>query len=366
MTVKIRPYRNGGLEVDIRITLADGSPYRERKKAPVSTKSLALRWGTDREKHLIIHGIKDPKPAAPTLAAFVPQFLANARANREKASTIVGKQSILDNHLLPAVGTLPLDRVGPAEIAALKAALVDRAIKTVNNVLTCWNAVYTAAIALGLITTRPVIALLPSRKRKGHPFHGLEEYQRLVDAAAQDSSLALVVVLLGGDQGLRAGEIIALEWDDLALLARRMTINRADWHGVVDSPKGGQGRVIPLTQRTVLALQAHRHLAGPRVGYQTDGGALTQMVLYGIVRRVARKAGLTLFGVHTLRHTFCSHLAMKGVPARAIQELAGHEDLSTTLGYMHLSPRSTEDAIRALEGDHKEMGDTLGRKSSTH
>jgi len=53
--------------------------------------------------------------------------------------------------------------------------------------------------------------------------------------------------------------------------------------------------------------------------------------------------------VHVLRHTFCSHLAMKGAPARAIQELAGHQDLSTTQRYMHLSPAAIEGAIRLLD-----------------
>ncbi len=59
--------------------------------------------------------------------------------------------------------------------------------------------------------------------------------------------------------------------------------------------------------------------------------------------------GLQRAGVHILRHTFCLHLAMKGAPVRAIQELAGHADLSTTQRYMHLSPAATEDAIRLLD-----------------
>lgn len=53
---------------------------------------------------------------------------------------------------------------------------------------------------------------------------------------------------------------------------------------------------------------------------------------------------------HILRHTFCSHLAMRGAPARAIQELAGHQDLGTTQRYMHLSPAAVDAAIRLLDG----------------
>jgi hypothetical protein len=53
--------------------------------------------------------------------------------------------------------------------------------------------------------------------------------------------------------------------------------------------------------------------------------------------------------IHILRHTFCSHLAMQGATAKAIQELAGHRDLTTTQRYMHLSPAHKEAAIRLLD-----------------
>jgi integrase len=77
---------------------------------------------------------------------------------------------------------------------------------------------------------------------------------------------------------------------------------------------------------------------------------LTQREVQGLVRRAARRANLRNVGVHVLRHTFRSHLAMRGAPARAIQELAGHQELGTTQRYMHLSPAAIESAIRLLDG----------------
>jgi len=80
----------------------------------------------------------------------------------------------------------------------------------------------------------------------------------------------------------------------------------------------------------------------------TDLPLGSQKVVQGIMRRLARRAGAQE-GVHILRHTFCSHLAMQGAPSRAIQELAGHRDPGTTQRYMHLSPAALEAAIRLLE-----------------
>ena len=67
-----------------------------------------------------------------------------------------------------------------------------------------------------------------------------------------------------------------------------------------------------------------------------------------MMRRAARRANVKP-GVHILRHTFCSRLAMRAAPAGAIQEFAGHQDLGMTQCYMHLSPAALDAAIRLLE-----------------
>lgn len=180
-------------------------------------------------------------------------------------------------------------------------------------------------------------------------YHDFGDYGRLVVAARQESTTAAVIVLLGGDAGLRCGEILALQWSDVDLTRRQLTIARSDWRGHVSGTKSERVRHVLLTMQLAHALQAHRHLRGTWVVCQPNGEPLTQMIVYGTVRRAARRAGLCRHGVHVLRHTFCSHLAMRGAPARAIQELAGHQDLGTTQRYMHLSPAAIAAAIRFFD-----------------
>jgi uncharacterized protein (DUF433 family) len=119
---------------------------------------------------------------------------------------------------------------------------------------------------------------------------------------------------------------MALEWRDIDLAKRQLSIARSQWKAHVTAPKGGHVRHAPLTERLLETLKAARHLRGPRVICDEKGQPLTQKVVQVTVRRVATRAHVKP-GVHILRHTFCSHLAMRGAPARVIQELAGHQDL---------------------------------------
>jgi len=180
-------------------------------------------------------------------------------------------------------------------------------------------------------------------------FYDFEQYEQLAEAAKATDPACYLIVLLGGDAGLRCGEMMALEWRDVDLQKRQICVERSEWKGHVTVPKGGRLRYVPMTIRLAVALREHRHLRSARVLCERDGASLSAGVVKHHVERAARRAQIGESGVHRLRHTFCSHLAMRGAPARAIQELAGHTDLTTTQRYMHLSPAAIEGAIRLLD-----------------
>jgi integrase len=209
------------------------------------------------------------------------------------------------------------------------------------------SVVLRTAVDWGVIARVPCSIKLLKAPKNEACFHDFDEFERLVDVAGSETP-ALLVVLLGGEAGLRCGEMMALEWTDIDFAKRQLTVARSEWKGHVTMPKGGRIRYVPLTRRLSDALRAARHLRGLRVLCDSEGKPLTQKVMQVMVRRVARRANVRP-GLHILRHSFCSHLAMRGAPARAIQELAGHQDLGTTQRYMHLSPAALDAAIRLLE-----------------
>lgn len=212
----------------------------------------------------------------------------------------------------------------------VKRHLRNRAPKTVNNVLTVLNMLLKKAMEWDVIDRMPcTIRLLPIPKPSAG-FYDFDEYENLVTAARSSDSNTYLIVLLGGEAGLRCGEIIAVEWSDVDLGKRQLCVQRSEWRGHVTVPKGGRLRYVPMTARLAEALRRCRHLRLARVICQRDGEPLTQWMVRDYVERAARRARLATAGVHRLRHTFCSHLAMRGAPARAIQELAGHQDLTTT------------------------------------
>ncbi|MCA9717404.1 MAG: site-specific integrase, partial [Myxococcales bacterium] len=191
-----------------------------------------------------------------------------------------------------------------------------------------------------------------------HPkFYDFAEYRLLTRAARSLSPEILAAVRLGGDAGLRCGELLGLRWPNVCFERRKLYIcdnlvRARDKHGawVMRQPKGGRARWVPISAPLEKALKAlarrGAHVLTTKRGRHFSPNGLT--------RRLAtaqRRAGLEPCGPHILRHTFCSQLVLRGVHVRTIQKLAGHANLSTTEVYMHLVTEAEEDAIRRLRDD---------------
>jgi integrase len=360
VTLVVRKLRGvGPWEADIHVRLPSGKLIRERRVAPVSSKTAAIRWGQALEREVLERALtseaKEKAKKAPTLAEFAPRFVNEyARAERHKASGVRRKESVLRVHLVPALGRKRLDKITDADIQKLKASLGDHAASSINNILTTLRTLLRVGIEWHVIDSMPCrIRLLP-RPRKEAAYWDFAEYERLVEAAKAVGPNAYLVVALGGMAGLRLGEMIALRWSDVDLDRRRLHVRQNDWRGHVASPKGGRAGEVDLCERLHLALSEHRARSrllsdDGRVLCLQDGRSLTEKRVSNLVYRAEELATLPHRGAHSLRHTFGAHLAMRGASPKAIQELMRHADLSMTQRYTHLSPAARESAVRLLD-----------------
>lgn len=351
--MKIRTER-GKLVYDINVKTPSGG-VRERANVPgeIRSESAATRWAEARALHLAKHGKDAPEPeAAPTLALFAERWMNDyAKANGNKPSTIDAKQRINRLHLLPVLGSARVDAIGDAEVQLVKLACVKKAAKTQACILAQLATMLTTAERWNLIAKAPHIEL-PRVQQGEMEFYDFDEWERLVAGAAKAGPMVYAMVLLSGEAGLRRGELVALEQNDCA--ATEVAIRWNEWWGDgeahVGTTKGGKLRRVPLTARLRVAIAKVRHLRGKRLLFQVNGRRVGVSTLQSWMEVATKRAGLPVsLNVHKLRHTFCSHLAMRGATAKAIQELAGHTDIKTTMRYMHLSPAHKESAIKLLE-----------------
>jgi integrase/recombinase XerD len=113
--------------------------------------------------------------------------------------------------------------------------------------------------------------------------------------------------------------------------------------------KGSKERIVPIGRKALEAISAYltsgRHkFVKPKTGSQLflseRGKAISRIMLWVIVKRCARLAGITKpVKPHLLRHSFATHLLSGGADLRAIQEMLGHANLSTTQIYTAVDPK---------------------------
>jgi integrase len=330
----------------------DGRKERIQELAPINTR----RGAEEHERKLLAAAVSSgtyhqappaPAPVVPLLEVFVKDYLAHAET-RLKASTFADKRNRLKRDVLPLFGKQRLDELGVAAKDKLAGVLKRKglAATSINNSLGALGSVLRYAAELKVIEAAPPARFL-SVPPSAFDFLDFEEWEHLLRVA--QGSPWYAALLLAGEAGLRLGEVRALRWCDLNFRTGVLTVRKALWRSELGSPKGKRERSIPMTARLKGALQALRHLKGEFIFCQEDGAHWSESIFEAVIEGLVKRAQLRPIGFQVLRHTFCSHLAMKGATSKAIQELAGHQNLSTTQRYMHLSPAHLREAIGLLE-----------------
>jgi integrase/recombinase XerC len=229
----------------------------------------------------------------------------------------------------------------------------------------------------GLIETDPAaLAASPRRERKVPAHLSIDEMERLLEMPDVSDPLGCrdrAILELFYASGLRLSELVGLDLDDMNLRARMVRV----------MGKGAKERLVPfnsateqsvrawLAKRAVLLAEQRAGAAGrrPQTGDRglktTDRGPKpraqsrepvflnfrgARLTGRSVQRLVARYVSLcsTRFGIspHALRHSFATHLLQRGADLRAIQELLGHVQLSTTQRYTHVNATQLLDVYR--------------------
>lgn len=355
----IRTYR-GELYVDTWIRIPGQKPYRLRRRAPIQTRREAEAF--EREIVGRAYGTRETTKTARTFEDFVRHELRAYSKAHNSSAEVDRKRKCLKMHLLPAFGHLPLDAIGAREIDAYTAdklstprapskegepARPPLSAKTVVNHLSVLRKTLVLAHRYGELAAVPVVDW-PKIPPQDFDFLSFEEAERLV--AGADAGQWRTMMLVAMRTGLRCGELRALQWSDMDLVAATIRVKRnATIGGKLKTPKSNRFRDVPLSADALAALKSHRHLRGAFVFCTDSERMLLEHECKHPCRRAAKRAGLRVVYWHVLHHTFASHLAMRGAPAKTIQELMGHASLAQTQRYMHLSPNVPRDAVRLLD-----------------
>jgi len=279
-------------------------------------------------------------------------FLDHLRLNRNvSAHTVEAYQSDLSQFLAFAAGLLstPVSKMAPAvlELATIRAFMAElyRRGQSRASVARKLSTLRTFARFLkreGWIEGDPAaLAVSPRREQKVPAHLSVEEMSRLLDVPDVSEPLGRrdrAILELFYASGLRLSELVGLDLEDVDLNARIVRV----------MGKGGKERIVPFntsTQRALRAWYKDRAVLRRSAGRGPDplfvnarGGRLTGRSVQRLVARYVRSCS-TRFGIspHALRHSFATHLLQRGADLRAIQELLGHVQLSTTQRYTHVN-----------------------------
>lgn len=225
----------------------------------------------------------------------------------------------------------------------------DHTKSSIGRKLSALKSFFRFLVREGELRRDPSLRLASPKKDQSLPgYLPVDDMFRLLDAPPLDSAPGLrarAILEVLYSCGLRVGELVSLDWDDVDDNLEVLRIQG----------KGDKERVVPIGRHALDSLTRYRaqipslltpkkHTAAPRsptcpaVFLNRRGGRLTTRSVARIVAEYAQASGIGLkTSPHALRHSFATHLLEAGADLRAIQELLGHSSLSTTQKYTHVN-----------------------------
>lgn len=285
----------------------------------------------------------------PSTHPAVDRWLAHLAAAGRSARTVDGYRRDLRDYL-DWLRRDPLAATrGDVEAYALAMHRAGLGPRTRARRLAAVRAFYRWALAQGLVRDDPARFVPPPRVPRGAPrFLTPDEVQALLLAARPDGPRGVRdrALLELGLHGLRVGEVVGLDLDDLVYLDRgQLRVRR----------KGGAVRLVELAERAVWALRRWLEERPPCPSPALfvpvpprPPHRLTARQVQARFRRLARRAGIDRpVSYHQLRHTLGTALADAGVPLQEIQDLLGHASPATTRIYTQVARERLREALRA-------------------
>lgn len=283
----------------------------------------------------------------PTVREFASRFLDH-QAARTKPLTQQQQRATIEHHVVPRFGAIKLDRFGLEQIDQLITEWSEvHKPKTINTRLGTIRRMLSLAVEWDIIPKVPRIRFV--RIPKSTPRWLTDDEAASLVAETEPQWREMVVVAL--KTGLRIGELRGLQWADVDLARRVIQVRRTDpGRRTIEAtaPKGNRERTVPLSPDAATALRDLRpekarasEFVWPallRRQGETRSRARSEKGCWHAIDRAAKRARLADVGWHTLRHTYASHLVMRGVPLRQIQTWLGHASITETEKYSHLAP----------------------------
>jgi integrase len=321
---------------------------RFRKRSPLNTKQGAQEYEATLRGRLA-RGLPlgDDHRGEIIFEDFHRRYIRDHAEVYNKPTVVEKKIRMAAYHLFPVFGRKKLNAINAKAIAVFQRSLKQRGLahKTINNIVGELQRVLRVAVEWGELDRVHRV----KRLRVAKPptvFLTVDEVRRLLS----DRSEWRDVVLLAVFTGLRFGEVRALHWEDIDLERGMLTVSRNYVGGHFMPPKNYKNRHIPLSGELLALLRANAQPGG-LVFEREQGGPLSQHAATAALTRMCKRRGVKHIGWHALRHTFASHLVMRGVPMRTVQSLLGHSSIQMTERYTHLSPESGLQAIARLTFD---------------